>query len=126
MYKFNTAYNSVESTIKFVKDSEKLKLIKIDLVYPLSDHEVLTTVRDTIERENNKNDGDIKVCFMDAISSVPAVRFPFEAAIKLVREHNILSLVDGAHAIGNIYIIHIICKLHINYELIRANTSKLA
>lgn len=99
---FNTAYNSVESTIKFIKNSEKLKLIRIDLAYPLDDNEVLTKIQETIERENSKGDGEIKVCFMDAISSVPAVRFPFESAVKLVREHNILSLVDGAHAIGQI------------------------
>lgn len=103
MYKFNTAYNSVESTIKFVKNSENVKLIKIDLAYPLSDHEVLATIKDTIEKENSKNDGEIKLCFMDAISSVPGVRFPFESAIQLVRNYNILSLVDGAHAIGKFY-----------------------
>lgn len=71
------------------------------MVYPLSDSQVLETIQDTIERENAKGDGTIKLCFMDAISSVPAVRFPFESAVKLVREYNILSLVDGAHAIGN-------------------------
>jgi selenocysteine lyase/cysteine desulfurase len=79
-----------------------VKLIKIDLAYPLSDDEVLNLIKEAIERENSKGDGTIKVCFMDAISSVPAVRFPFEAAVKLVREYNILSLVDGAHAIGMI------------------------
>ncbi|KAL9541866.1 hypothetical protein PS6_010099 [Mucor atramentarius] len=99
---FNTAYNSVESTIKFIKNSEKLKLIRIDLAYPLDDNQVLTILQETIERENSKRDGTVKLCFMDAISSVPAVRFPFESAVKLVREHNILSLVDGAHAIGQI------------------------
>ncbi|GAN07230.1 PLP-dependent transferase [Mucor ambiguus] len=99
---FNTAYNSVESTIKFIKNSEKLKLIRIDLAYPLDDNEVLAKIQETIERENSKDDGEIKLCFMDAISSVPAVRFPFESAVKLVREHNILSLVDGAHAVGQI------------------------
>ncbi|GAA5810552.1 hypothetical protein MFLAVUS_003975 [Mucor flavus] len=99
---FNTAYNSVESTIKFVKNYDKLKLVKIDLAYPMSDSEVLDLIEETIENENQKNDGAIKVCFMDAISSVPAVLFPFESAIKLVRKHNILSMVDGAHAIGQI------------------------
>jgi selenocysteine lyase/cysteine desulfurase len=69
-------------------------------VYPLSDSEVLNILEETIISENAKNDGKIKLCFMDAISSVPAVRFPFESAVKLVREHNILSLVDGAHTIG--------------------------
>lgn len=75
-------------------------MIRIDLAYPLSDNDILQLLKDTIERENAKDDGTIKLCFMDAISSVPAVRFPFESAVKLVREYKILSLVDGAHAIG--------------------------
>lgn len=68
----------------------------------MSDIEVLDLIEETIEKENQKNDGAIKVCFMDAISSVPAVLFPFESAIQLVRKHNILSMVDGAHAIGKL------------------------
>ncbi|CAO3614850.1 unnamed protein product [Mucor hiemalis] len=99
---FSTAYNSVESTIKFIKNYDKIKTVKIDLAYPLNDAEILSLIKETIETENKKGDGDIKVCIMDAISSVPAVRFPFESAIKLVREYNILSLVDGAHAVGQI------------------------
>lgn len=66
----------------------------------MNDAEILSLIKETIETENKKGDGDIKVCFMDAISSVPAVRFPFESVIKLVREYKILSLVDGAHAVG--------------------------
>lgn len=72
------------------------------MAYPLCDDEVLSIIKETIERENSKGDGPIKLCFMDAISSVPATRFPFESAVKLVREYSILSLVDGAHAIGNL------------------------
>ncbi|KAI7905985.1 pyridoxal phosphate-dependent transferase [Cokeromyces recurvatus] len=99
---FSTAYNSVESTIKFLKDSREFKLVRIDLIYPLNDNDILNMLKETIELENSKGDGTIKLCFIDAISSLPGVRFPFESAVKLVREYNILSLVDGAHAIGQI------------------------
>lgn len=64
----------------------------------------MSLIKETIEQENKKGDGSIKVCFMDAISSVPAVRFPFESVIKLVREYDILSLVDGAHAVGRVIV----------------------
>ncbi|OBZ84790.1 hypothetical protein A0J61_07158 [Choanephora cucurbitarum] len=99
---FNTAYNAVESTIQFINDFESLKLVKIDLAYPLSDHAILEQIKETIEYENSLQNGSIKVCFMDAITSVPGLLFPFEAVVKLVREYSILSLVDGAHAIGQI------------------------
>ncbi|KAI9478391.1 MAG: pyridoxal phosphate-dependent transferase [Benjaminiella poitrasii] len=99
---FSTAYNSVEGTINFLKNSRDLNLVRINLTYPLSDSDILNTLKETIEFENSKGDGSIKLCFIDAISSVPAVRFPFESAVKLVRKYNILSLVDGAHAVGQI------------------------
>lgn len=38
----------------------------------------------------------------DAISSVPGVRFPFEKINSLVQDNGILSLIDAAHAIGQI------------------------
>lgn len=38
----------------------------------------------------------------DALSSLPGVRFPFEIINSIVHENNILSLIDGAHAIGQI------------------------
>ncbi|KAI8063646.1 pyridoxal phosphate-dependent transferase [Gilbertella persicaria] len=99
---FNTAYNSVESTLEFIKDAEKIHLVRIDLAYPMCDQDVLDKIKRTIEYENSLQNGPIKVCFMDAISSVPAVLFPFKEAIQLVKQYHILSMVDGAHAIGHI------------------------
>ncbi|KAI9255617.1 pyridoxal phosphate-dependent transferase [Phascolomyces articulosus] len=100
---FNTAYNAVERTLVFVEDAHKSTLVTIDLRYPMLDQEILDLTRQTIERELAKDpDVPIRLAVFDAISSVPAVRFPFEAMVQLVREYNILSLVDGAHAVGQI------------------------
>lgn len=41
---------------------------------------------------------------MDAIISLPGVRFPFESVVKLAKEYNVKSFVDAAHALGHIAI----------------------
>ena len=85
----------------FLQDAHQSRLVTVELKYPMLYQEILDLTRQTIERELAKDpDVPIRIAVFDAISSVPGVRFPFEAMIKLVREYNILSLVDGAHAIG--------------------------
>ncbi|KAI8137723.1 pyridoxal phosphate-dependent transferase [Fennellomyces sp. T-0311] len=100
---FSTVYNAVESNLAFMEDHHKAKLVPVVLTYPLSDQDILDLAKETIERELTAEPSvPIRVAIFDAISSVPGVRFPFEAMIKLVREYKILSLVDGAHAAGQI------------------------
>lgn len=97
----STLYNAIERTMAFIQDSQNVQLVKVDLVYPLSDRQVVDAFKDTIERERAKDPNvPIRMAVFDAISSVPGVRCPFEALIKLCKEYEILSLVDGAHAIG--------------------------
>jgi selenocysteine lyase/cysteine desulfurase len=88
--------------LEFLKDQYKVELVRVQLNYPLEDEEVVSLTKEAIERENAKGGSKIVMCVVDALSSLPGVRLPFEAVTKLVQEHGILSLVDGAHAIGQI------------------------
>ncbi|KAJ8659107.1 hypothetical protein O0I10_005146 [Lichtheimia ornata] len=100
---FNTLYNAVDRTMAYLKDTRNVQLVMIELAYPMTDQQVYDTVKSTIDREHAKDpDVPIRMAMFDAVSSVPAVRFPFERVIQLCREHNILSVVDGAHALGQI------------------------
>lgn len=88
----------------FLKDARQADLVLVNLTYPLTDQEILSITKETIENEIAKGGGSpIRMAVFDAISSVPGVRFPYEAMTKLVREYGILSVVDGAHAIGQRY-----------------------
>ncbi|CAO3625096.1 unnamed protein product [Cunninghamella echinulata] len=99
---FNTAYNSVEKTLVYVHDSFEAQLVQVELKYPLSDDEIVDSVRMAIEKENQESSQPIKLAVLDAITSVPGVRFPFERVVKLLKKYNILSCVDAAHALGQI------------------------
>ncbi|KAI8344093.1 pyridoxal phosphate-dependent transferase [Chlamydoabsidia padenii] len=96
---FSTAYNAVDRTLAYVQDAHQAELIPIELDYPINDDDIIDKIQQTIDLHPPSS---IKLCVLDAITSVPGVRFPFERVVQLLKEHNILSLVDGAHAIGQI------------------------
>lgn len=90
-------------TLQYLKDTRNVELIKLDPVYPISDDDLVGMIEDAIVKEEvntGVTGGKIKFALIDAITSVPGVIVPYERIIKLLREHNILSLIDGAHAIG--------------------------
>jgi selenocysteine lyase/cysteine desulfurase len=63
---------------------------------------VVRLTKEAIDREHAKGGNKIVMGILDALSSLPGVRVPFEAITKLFREYGILSMVDGAHSIGQI------------------------
>jgi len=71
-----------------------LNVKKIELDYPVSDDEIVSWTEAAL-----KSDSTIKLILMDAITSLPGVRFPWERVCKLCRQYNVYSLVDGAHAV---------------------------
>jgi selenocysteine lyase/cysteine desulfurase len=74
-----------------------LKTVKIELEYPISNDEILALTQSALEK-----DLSVKLVLIDAISSLPGVRFPWERVCGLCRQNGIYSLVDGAHAVTQI------------------------
>jgi hercynylcysteine S-oxide lyase len=72
-------------------------MVKVQLDYPVSDVDVIKRTESAL-----KSNRKIRLVLMDAISSLPGVRFPWERVCQLCREHNVYSLVDGAQAITQI------------------------
>ncbi|KAI9255202.1 pyridoxal phosphate-dependent transferase [Phascolomyces articulosus] len=97
---FNSTYVNVNATLRYLKDIGQIELVTVDIKYPLSDGEVLDIIRATIQQHNQE--GKIRMAVLDAIIALPGVLFPYEAASRLVQEHGILSLIDAAHAAGQI------------------------
>ncbi|KAI8641624.1 pyridoxal phosphate-dependent transferase [Parasitella parasitica] len=100
---YQTAYVNVNKALEFIRDQYGVQLITVELNYPLEDQEIVELTKQAIEAEHAKLDEPkIKLAVIDGISAVPAVLFPFQAVTKLVQEHDILAMIDGAHTVGQI------------------------
>ncbi|KAI1101683.1 PLP-dependent transferase [Jackrogersella minutella] len=102
---FNTIYGGCGKAVDYIVDqgSGRISSREIRLAYPLEDEEVVAALKDAIE--GSAKDGKRpRLCFFDTVSSLPAVRLPFEELTKVCREAGILSLVDGAQGVGMINI----------------------
>ncbi|ODV90454.1 hypothetical protein CANCADRAFT_25129 [Tortispora caseinolytica NRRL Y-17796] len=94
---FNTVYGACEKSLIFLANQFKIKPVAITLNYPMTDDEICARFSDAC-----KAIGPVKLALFDAISSAPSVVFPWERIVALCRQFGVLSLVDGAHAIGQI------------------------
>lgn len=101
---YDTVYGACGKTAQYIVDSNpsfELQLVTLPLSYPLTHDEVLAKTKQTILDAESKGI-KIRVGIVDAISSVPGVIVPWEKITTLFRQHGILSLIDGAHAVGQI------------------------
>ncbi|ORX98406.1 PLP-dependent transferase, partial [Basidiobolus meristosporus CBS 931.73] len=94
---FSTTYNAVKQLLFYLRDSQRLSLVEVQVDFPFKDEDLLKQVGELLDREPN-----IKLAIVDAISSVPALLFPFVELNKLFKSRGITVLVDGAHAYGQI------------------------
>lgn len=101
---YETIYGACGKTTQYIIDSNpnyKLRLIKVPLTYPLTHDEVVAKTKSAIKAAEAEGTR-IRLGVVDAITSVPGVIVPWERIVTLFREHSILSLVDAAHAVGQI------------------------
>ncbi|CDK26338.1 unnamed protein product [Kuraishia capsulata CBS 1993] len=95
----STVYDACGNTVKFLKNRYGIEILTLDLPYPLSDDEVVSKFKEVFEAEES-NGNPVKLALFDTVVSMPGLRIPFERLIKLCKDHNVLSMVDGAHSIG--------------------------
>ncbi|SJX64362.1 related to isopenicillin N epimerase [Sporisorium reilianum f. sp. reilianum] len=101
---YDTVYGACGKTAQYIVDSNPtfdLQLVKVALSYPVTHDEVVAKTKQAILDAHAKG-LNIRIGIVDAISSVPGVIFPWESIVALFRDHAILSLIDGAHAVGQI------------------------
>lgn len=92
----STAYEACKNTIKFMAEYFGLQYDVVELNYPLDDDEVLSKFE---EKLSNKK---YRLCMFDMISSMPAVMLPYKDLIKMCQKYDTMSLLDGAHAAGQV------------------------
>ncbi|KAJ4390128.1 hypothetical protein N0V93_007602 [Gnomoniopsis smithogilvyi] len=100
---FSTIYGACGKTVTYVSDSThgQVNGRAIELTYPISDAAILAQFHATVAAAKAEGKRP-RVAVFDTVSSLPGVRFPYEAMVAACRELGILSLVDGAQAVGMI------------------------
>lgn len=98
---FSTIYSGCAKTIDCVVDGSKglASAREIGLTYPIEDDEILSKFRAAVQASKDEGKRPL-IALYDVVSSLPGVRFPFEATTAACKELGVMSLVDGAQGAG--------------------------
>ncbi|KAF2215797.1 hypothetical protein CERZMDRAFT_94188 [Cercospora zeae-maydis SCOH1-5] len=97
---FTSIYGSFGYTIQHLTETTPVEAKPIKLDYPVSD-EFVVKAFETAIREVVSEGKKPRLALFDTISSLPAVRVPFERLTRICKEHGIFSCIDGAHGVGH-------------------------
>jgi isopenicillin-N epimerase len=92
----NHEYGALEKTWQFIETKFKIKIKIAKVSLPILSEEKF--IKDFVSKFNSKT----KILFLSHITSPTALLFPIKKLIKIAREKNIISIIDGAHAPGHI------------------------
>ncbi|KAK3681054.1 aminotransferase family protein-like protein [Podospora appendiculata] len=98
-------YPACLNTVRFLEETTGVRGVVVDVVYPVEDDELVERFRAVVEGVGREG-GRVRVAVFDTIVSGPGVRVPWERLVGVCRELGVLSLVDGAHAIGHLDMRH--------------------
>lgn len=91
-------YGAVWQTMMYLRDSTGVRLVTAEVPFPISHKdEVIHAVKNAITPAT-------KLVVIDHITSPTGILFPIEEIIQLCKELEIYTLIDGAHAPGNVLI----------------------
>ena len=98
---FSTIYSACAKTVEYICETTPAASFNIKVEYPISDDELIKKFVGGLD-QLKAGEKKVKVAVFDTISSVPGVGVPWESLVKICRDNGVLSLVDGAHGVGQI------------------------
>lgn len=82
-------------------EAAPVQIRKVDYTFPITHDEIVRRFLNVVRQ--TKTEGlNVRAAIFDTIVSIPGVRFPFEKLIKACKEESVLSVIDGAHGVGQI------------------------
>ena len=97
----STSYGSVEKTVEYLRETAGIEIINIAIEYPIDDKALVEAFHAAFKaaKAEGKN---VRIAGFDTITSSPGVKVPWERLVEVCRDEQVLSMVDGAHGIGQI------------------------
>jgi isopenicillin-N epimerase len=89
----NQTYPAVINTLKYYEQNCNVKLKCVNIPYPADNSTIINEFKDAITPNT-------KIAVIDTISSATGMIFPYNELSKLFKNNNIITIVDGAHAVG--------------------------
>ena len=97
----STIYGAIEKTIQYLCETTEVGNVNVAVQYPIDDELLVSLFRGGIQ--SAKSEGKtVKIAIFDTISSLPGVRVPWERLVEICKDEGVLSMVDGAHGVGQI------------------------
>ena len=103
---FSSIYPACEKTIHYICETTPAECRCIEVTFPIDDADLIALLCHTIHLIRRKG-GKAKLAMFDTVVTFPGLRLPWERLVKVCREFDILSLIDGAHGIGHIDLTHL-------------------
>jgi len=97
----STVYGAVEKTVKYLEETTVVEGVNVGVEYPIDDRTLVDKFHAEI-RDAKAAGKHVKIAIFDTISSLPGVRVPFERLVDICKAEGVLSMIDGAHGVGNI------------------------
>ena len=98
----STLYGSVAKMIEYIHETRGVESVNVAVEYPINDDVLVSRFQTAIKDVKDGKGRRVRVAIFDTISSLPGVRVPWERLVEVCREESVLSLVDGAHGVGQI------------------------
>ncbi|WWD07144.1 hypothetical protein V865_005241 [Kwoniella europaea PYCC6329] len=115
---YSSTYGAVGQMVKCLCDKNpQIRLEIIDDVFPCSHKDIIEQSEKVLSRYNQlakpnytglskatgvNADGRVRAVVVDAIASNPGVIYPWEDIVRLCKKYGAMSVVDAAHAIGQV------------------------
>ncbi|CAK7200249.1 hypothetical protein SEUCBS139899_002940 [Sporothrix eucalyptigena] len=104
---FTPIYGSCDKTLQNLSETGRVHPVEIHVSFPVDDDDtIVQKLRDAYAAATARG-LTVRLAIFDTIVSAPGVLLPWERLTATCRELGILSLIDGAHAIGHIDLTHL-------------------
>ncbi|XP_021963444.1 L-cysteine desulfhydrase-like protein lolT1 isoform X2 [Folsomia candida] len=104
---FSTVYGAMKSLIQYVCDTSNgtVTSIEMPVTYPITNAALMAQFEAFVTANHNPASGSrIRLALFDHVTSVPHVINLIQAFTSYLKERGILTLIDGAHAVGQVEI----------------------
>lgn len=97
-------YGACDKTVQYLCQTTSVESVHYTPTLPLTEDDLVAGFEAKIREIASESSGKrrVKVALFDAISSMPAARWPWERLVQVCKANGVLSCIDGAHGIGAI------------------------